>query len=118
MIFPCSASVTCSLAFAGAAVAALYFASAGNLSLGTCPPHTTSCLKLDKWSMSGGRYYRQFPYDIQGNDDHNAPWVEISRPEYVAEVGTRLRSSARFGIGALCAAWLLSCALSATIRED
>ncbi len=52
--------------------------------------------------------YRQFPYDSAGNDDPGAAWVEISRPEYVAEVGTRLRQGASFGVGALCLAWLLA----------
>jgi hypothetical protein len=67
--------------------------------------------------MSGGHYYRQFPYDSQGNADPGAPWVEISQPEYVAEVGTRLRSAAQFGLGTLSAAWVLSGALGA-IRRD
>ena len=104
------------LAFATAAVVGFYFAFTGNLSL-ACPQQATSCVKIDHWRMSGGHYYRQFPYDSQGNDDPGAPWVEISRPEYVAEVGTLLRSAAQFGLGTLSAAWVLSGALGA-IRRD
>src|SRR6185437_10588471 len=74
-------------------VLALYFAFTGNLST-ACPDHATSCIKIDDWSMSGGHYYRRFPYDSQGNDDPGAPWVEISRQVYVAELGTRLREAA------------------------
>ena len=55
-------------------------------------------MKIDNWKMSGGHYYLQFPYDSEGNDDPGAPWVEISRPEYVADVGTLAREDARFGV--------------------
>jgi hypothetical protein len=96
-----------SLAFAAVAGLAFYFALTGNLSL-DCPQHATSCVKIDNWKMSDGHYYRQFPYDSAGNDDPGAAWVEISRPEYVAEVGTRLRQGAPFGVGALCLAWVLA----------
>jgi hypothetical protein len=106
------------LAFAGAAVAAFYFAFTGNISL-ACPLYSHApCVKTENFSMSGGHYYRQNPYDSQGNDDPGAPWVEISRPEYVADVGARLRSSAQFGIGTLSVAWLLSGAVGAMRRDS
>jgi hypothetical protein len=96
------------LAFAGAAVTAFYFAFTGNISL-ACPLYSHApCVKIENFSMSGGHYYRQYPYDSQGNDDPGAPFVEISQPEYVADVGARLRSAARFGLGTLSVAWLLS----------
>ncbi len=94
------------LAFAAVAGLAFYFAFTGNLSL-ACPQHATPCVKIDMWRMSGGHYYRQHPYDSEGNDDPGAAWAEISRQEYVAEVGTRLRQAAPFGVGALCLAWAL-----------
>ena len=59
------------LAFAVAAGLAFYFAGTGNLSL-ACPQHATSCVKIDNWKMSGGRYYRQFAYDSAGDDDPGA----------------------------------------------
>ena len=92
------------VAFLAAAVLALYFAFTGNLST-ACPDHATSCIKIDDWSMSGGHYYRRFPYDSQGNDDPGAPWVEISRQVYVAELGTRLREAALFGVFMVCGVW-------------
>jgi hypothetical protein len=104
------------LVFAVVAGLAFYFASTGNLSL-DCPDHATSCVKIDQWRMSSGHYYRQFPYDSQGNGDAGAPWVEISRQEYVAEVGTRLRQATQFGVGLLCVAWMLSGGLNAIRRK-
>jgi hypothetical protein len=104
------------LVFAAAAGLAVYFAFTGNLSL-ACPQPAASCLKIDKWKMSGGRYYRQYPYDSQGSDDPGAPWAEISRPVYVAEVGTLLRDSAQFGIGPLILACLLADGLDAVRRN-
>ncbi len=94
------------LAFFAAAGLAFCFAVTGNLSL-ACPQHATSCVKIDNWKMSGGHYYRQHPYDSAGDDDPGAAWVEISRPEYVTEVGTRVRQAAPFGVGMLCFAWVL-----------
>ena len=79
--------------------------------------NVTSCLKLDNWRRSGGHYYRQFPCDSTGNDDPGAPWVEISRQVYVADVGTILRSSGQLTGGVLSVAWLPSGGLSA-IRRD
>jgi hypothetical protein len=64
----------------------------------TCQNTATTCLKIDKWSEADGNYYRQYPYDSQGNDDPTAPWVQISRSVYVAEVGSQLRSAALFGV--------------------
>jgi hypothetical protein len=104
------------LAFAAAAGLAVYLAFTGNLSL-ACPQDATSCLKTDNWKMSGGRYYRQFPYDSQGNDDPGAQWAEISRPVYIAEVGTRLRDSAQAGIAPLILACLLTDGLHAPRRD-
>jgi hypothetical protein len=49
-------------------------------------------------------------YDAAGEDDPNAPWVQISRAVYVAEVGTRLRSAAGFGVLALALVSVLSVA--------
>ena len=95
------------LAFTAVAGLSFYFALTGNLPL-DCPRQATSCIKIDNWKMSDGHYYRQFPYDSAGNDDPGAAWAGISRPEYVAEVGTRLRQAAPFGVGALCLAWLLA----------
>jgi hypothetical protein len=95
------------LAFVAAAGLAVYFALTGNVHP-YCPQLATSCLKFDHWKMSGGHFYRQYPFDSQGNDDPGAPWVEISRPEYVAEVGTRVRELMPFGAIALCIAYVLS----------
>ena len=50
---------------------------------------------------NGGSYFRKYPYDAAGASDPNAPWVKISRAEYIAEVGTRLRPPAGFGMVAL-----------------
>lgn len=66
------------------------------------------CVKLDQWSAKGGLYFGSSPYDAARNGDPNAPWVQISRTEYVAEVGTRLRSAAGFGLLALGIASFLS----------
>lgn len=69
-----------------------------------------TCIKIDQWSAKDGLYFRKYPYDAAGDDDPNAPWVAISRTEYVAEVGTRLRSAAGFGVLALALASYLSVA--------
>lgn len=66
-------------------------------------PNAAACIKIDNWSEQGGSYFRQFP-----SDDPKAPWVAISRTEYVAEVGTRLRSAAGFALLALGVATYLS----------
>jgi hypothetical protein len=95
------------LAFAAVAGLALYLALTGNVPT-NCPQGATSCVKIDEWRISGGHYYRLFPYDSQGNDDPSRPWVEIDRQTYVAEVGTRLRMAAAFGVAGLCLAWLLA----------
>jgi hypothetical protein len=72
-------------------------AQAGNVSK-DCGHTAQTCIGLDRWSEAGGVYLRQFPYNAQGNADPNAPWVPISRAEYVAEVGERLRPAALFGV--------------------
>ncbi len=69
-----------------------------------------TCIKVDQWAEEGGSYFRKYPYDAAGDNDPDAPWVPISRAEYVAEVGTRLRSAAAFGVLALAAASFLSVA--------
>ena len=89
----------------------LFMALTGNLSI-ECPSHATSCVKIDIWRISEGHFYRQFPYDSQGNSDPNPPSVEISRQTYIDEVGTRLRMAAAFGVGALCLAWLVAGSLA------
>lgn len=71
----------------------------GNLSDDCTSPAT--CFKIDNWQVSDGSYYRQYPYDATGNSDSSAPWVRISRAEYVAEVGSLLRQAAFFGLFAL-----------------
>jgi hypothetical protein len=73
-----------------------------------------TCLKIDKWTAADGKYYRQYPYDAQGNSDPNAAWVPISRDEYVAEVGTRLRAAAMFGVLSLGLAFLATLVEEAT----
>jgi len=95
------------LAFVVAVGLSLYFALTGNVSL-ACPQDATSCVKIDNWKVTGSHYYRQFPYDSAGNDDPGAPWVEISRQEYVADVGTLLRQDVLGGVIALCIAWPLA----------
>jgi hypothetical protein len=60
-----------------------------------------TCIKIDNWRVADGGYYRQYPFDAAGNGNPLAPWVRISRAEYVAEVGTLLRSAAFFGLVAL-----------------
>lgn len=83
------------------------------------PQGPATCIKVDQWSEKGGSYFRKYPYDAAGENDPNAPWVQISRAEYVAEVGTRLRSAAGFGLLSLAAASYLSVveeALSLTRR--
>jgi len=105
------------LIFATMAGLTLYFAFSGNLPT-DCKHGADSCLKIDNWRTSAGHYYRQYPYDSQGNDDAGAPWVEISRQLYVAEVGTRLRLSAQFGVGMLCVSWVLTSGLNAIRRAD
>lgn len=95
------------LTFVAVAGLAFYFAVTGNVSP-YCQEQATSCVKVDHWKMANGDYYRQHPYDSEGNDDPGAAWVEISRPDYVAEVGTRVREGMPFGIIALCIAYVLS----------
>jgi hypothetical protein len=97
------------LAFVAVAGLTFFFVFTGNVSY-RCPDQAqaTSCVKLDNWKMSAGHYYRQFPYDSDWSHDPDTPWVEISRPEYVAEVGTRLRIAALFSVFVLCVAWALS----------
>jgi hypothetical protein len=64
--------------------------------------HTgATCLKGDIFRVQGDAYYRQYPYDAQGNDEPDAPWVRISHAEYVEEAGTLLRGGALFGVFAL-----------------
>jgi hypothetical protein len=111
------------LAFASAAGFACYFAFTGNAP-SACPrdaqfrqDNGASCLKLDNWRTSGDHYYVQYPYDSSGSDDPGAPWVEISRSQYVAEHGTTLRSEVGFGVFLLSVAWLLSAGLG-PIRRD
>jgi len=60
-----------------------------------------TCIKIDNWRAADGGYYRQYPYDAAGNGNPSTPFVRISRAEYVAEVGTLLRSAAFFGLVAL-----------------
>ena len=95
------------LAFVAVAGLTLFFAFTGNVSY-DCPDQATSCVKLDTWKMENGDYYRQFPYDSEGNRDSDAPWVEISQADYVAEVGTRLRMASLVSVFGLCVAWALS----------
>lgn len=77
----------------------------------SCRTHeAATCIKVDQWANKGGAYFNQYPYGVAGGDDANAPWVQISRAEYVAEVGTRLRSAAGFGVLALGLASFLSVA--------
>lgn len=75
----------------------------------SCHTHVpATCIKIDQWTEQGGSYFRKSPYDAAGEDDPNAPWVQISRAEYITEVGTRLRSAAGFGVVALALASFLS----------
>ena len=84
--------------------------SQGNHS-GSCDSsNPANCIKIDHWTEKGGLYYRKYPYDAGGADAPNAPWVQISRTEYIAEVGTRLRSAAGFGMMSLALASFLSVA--------
>lgn len=76
-----------------------------------------TCFRIDSWQINDGAYYRKYPFDAQGNSDPNQPWVEISRSEYIDEVGTKLRAAAGFGVGLLCFAMLLSIVESATESE-
>jgi hypothetical protein len=68
----------------------------GNVSDG-CTSAAT-CFKIDNWHVADSRYYRQYPYDAAGNSDPSAPWIRVSRVEYVAEVGSLLRMAAFFGL--------------------
>lgn len=71
----------------------------GNRSMTCVPSHpAATCLKVDEWYQSGGSYFHRYPYTAQGDAEPDAPWVAISRGEYVAEVGTRLRSAASSGV--------------------
>lgn len=89
-------------------VAAVTEAFQGNRS-GPCDSgNPATCIKIDQWSEKDGSFFRRFPYDAGGADYPNAPWVQISRTEYVAEVGTRLRSAAGFGVLALTLASFMS----------
>jgi hypothetical protein len=97
------------LAFVAAAVLAYHYAVTGNIPH-SCAARTFGCPDLH-WRMSGGHYYRQIPYDRQGNADPGAPWVEISRQAYIAEFGSRLRQAAQDGLNGLCFAWLALAAI-------
>jgi hypothetical protein len=92
--------------FAVLMVAAVAAGATGNVS-NDCTSSAT-CIKIDNWRVTEGNYYRQYPYDVAGNDDPSAPWVRISRAEYVAEVGTLLRSAAFFGLFALTLGMLVN----------
>lgn len=84
--------------------------SQGNRS-GSCDSGSpANCIKIDQWAEKNGLYFRKYPYAMGGGDDPNAPWVQISRTEYIAEVGTRLRSAAGFGMMSLALATFLSVA--------
>lgn len=83
-------------------------ASLGNRDESCQTNDPAACIKIDQWAEKDGSYFRKYPYDAAGADDPNAPWVQISRAEYVAEVGTRLRSAAGFGLLALALAGFLS----------
>jgi len=63
-----------------------------------CDNSGAACLKIDNWAESHGEYFRQYPYDAQGNSDPRAAWVPVSRAEYIAEYGTYLRYDALFGV--------------------
>jgi hypothetical protein len=76
-----------------------------------------ACLKLDNWAESHGEYFRQYPYDAQGNSDPGAAWVRISRAEYIAEFGTYLRYSSMVDVVCLGMALALS-VLEAGIVSD
>lgn len=98
---------TATVLFSVVAIAGLSLALSGDMSI-DCPTGATTCVKIDNWKMSDGRYYRQLPYDRQGNSDPTQPWVEIDRATYISEVGTRLRMAAAFGVGALCFGWFVA----------
>jgi hypothetical protein len=93
------------LLLAGLAVG---YAATGNVSDACQSP--TTCYKLDHYAVRDDGYYRQYPYDARGNDDPGAPWQRISRPEYIAEVGTLLRSAAEFGVWSLALGMLANVA--------
>lgn len=76
------------------------------------PDHAAPRAKTDSWSVVNGQYLRHHPYDARGDSDPQAPWVPITRDEYVAEVGTRLRSAALFG------EFSLVTALMASLQEE
>ena len=63
-----------------------------------------NCTKGYQWSANNGRYYHTTP---------DGTHAEISRQTYVREVGIDLRSTATFGIYAMCLAWLAASALRA-----
>lgn len=67
----------------------------------SCRGGPATCIKLNQYSESGGAFYRKYPYDAAGVGDSNAPWTPISRAEYIAEVGTKIRSAGVFATVAL-----------------
>jgi hypothetical protein len=99
------------LALTGALFALLIGTAAAVGATGNLSDDCTSaptCFKVDNWLVADGGYYRQYPYDAQGNSNSSAPWVRISRDEYVAEVGSLLREAALFGLGSLALGMLLN----------
>jgi hypothetical protein len=67
-----------------------------------------TCIKLDEYRASQGRYFRYRPAYTCDQGCVSSGWTEISRRTYIEEVGTRLRDAAGFGLWCLCGGWLLT----------
>jgi hypothetical protein len=76
---------------------------------GSCHgPVPVNCFRGYNWSTDDGRYFHTTSYGA-------AP-SEISRQTYLKEVGFDLRSSAAFGVYAMCLAWIGAAALRLSSR--
>jgi hypothetical protein len=75
-----------------------------------------TCARIDNWRQADGAYFRQMPYDAAGDSDPGAPWVRVSRAEYIAGTGTVLRSAALFGVLSLALGLLLTVMEEGTAR--
>ena len=67
-------------------------------------PVPVNCFRGYQWSIDNGRYYH-----TTADGTH----AEISQVAYVQETGFDLRSTAMFGVFAMCLAWLAAGALRA-----
>jgi hypothetical protein len=88
--------LTLTVAFGAVAVVALFLAIGWDVPE-VCGGAPLACVKGYQWSTDNGLYYHTTADGIH---------AEIGQQTYVQEVGAHLRSTAAFGVGALCLAFV------------